>query len=276
MRATLWTDVHDRLMSDAEPQVPESPDAELERVWIRVAGAMEGDGGPRRRRRGRIAVAAGIGAAVLGTSGLAAAELYTAHTGKGPVDVEDLSLGGPGERLDPVAPDYGKVIAEETADIPFPSPESREFAVRDQVHDARFATPGSERVSVGAVRAWVADAALCAWSNQWAAATRDDDEADRAEAIGMIQDAPTWPAVVAIDPHPYSRMETQEVTDGNGNTRTERFPDESQFYYLGALGEAVGGRDLGAVAEVLAANNGYCRPELVPDLPEADPLHAER
>ena len=275
MRATSWTDVHDRLMADAAPAVAESPDAELDRIWTRVAGAMRGDGKPRRRR-GRIAIGALVGAVVLGTSGLAAAELYTAHSGKGPIGAEDLSLGGPGERLDPAAPDYGKVVAGETADIPFPSLEARELAVQDQVHDARFAKPRTEDVSVGAVRAWVADAALCSWSNRWAAATRDGEEADRAEAIGMIQNAAKWPAVAAIDPEPYSRMKTHQVTDGKGSTWTERYRDESQFYYLGTLGQAVQGRDLDAVAEVLAENNGYCRPHLVRDLPKANPAYAER
>jgi hypothetical protein len=134
----------------------------------------------------------------------------------------------------------------------------------------------SELVSVGAIRAWVADAALCAWSNQWAAATRTGNQGGRAEAIEMIHDAPAWPAVVAIDPEPYRRMETIQVTGPDGKTRTQRLPDESQFYYLAALGEAVQGRDLDAVAEILAANNGYCTPDLVPDLPRANPLHAER
>ncbi|GEP37684.1 hypothetical protein NPS01_13470 [Nocardioides psychrotolerans] len=274
MRATPWTEEHDRLMLDAAPQVPESSDVDLARVWNRVAGAMEGDSQPRRRKA-RIVVGALVGAVVLGTSGIAAAELYSAYTGQGPVDAEDLRLGGPGERLDPAAPDYGQIVAQETADIPFPSLESREFAVQAQVHDARFAVPGSERLSVGALRAWVADAALCAWSNEWAAATRDDKAADRAEAIGMVQQAPTWPAVVAIDPDPYSRMETQDVTDEKGVTRTERYRDESQFYYVGALGRAVQGRNLDAVAALLAENNGYCRPELVPDIPRAYALFAE-
>lgn len=275
MRATSWTEAHDRLMVDAAPPVSESSDAELDGVWLRVAAAMDSGTKPRRRRA-RIVIGALVGAAVLGTSGIAAAELYTSHTGKGPVDAEDLSLGGPGERLDPAAPDYGKVVAQETADIPFPSIRSRQFAVQDQVHDERFAVPGTERVSVGAIRAWVADAALCSWSNQWAVATRNGDEAGRAEAIGMIQAAPRWPAVVAIDPKPYSRMQTLEVDDGNGNTHTERFSDKSQFYYLAALGEAVQGRDLETVARVLAENNGYCTSHLVPDLPSANPLHAGR
>ena len=70
-------------------------------------------------------------------------------------------------------------------------------------------------------------------------------------------------------------MKNHQVTDGKGNTWTGRYQDESQFYYLGTLGQAVQGRDLDAVAEVLAENNGYCRPQLVPDLPKANPAYAE-
>ncbi|MBA8805478.1 hypothetical protein FB382_003769 [Nocardioides ginsengisegetis] len=201
------------------------------------------------------------------------ADYYTAHTGHGPSDSEDRRLGGPGERLDPAAPDYGAIIADETADIPFPTAHARQFAVQDQVHDARFATPGSERVAVGAIRAWIADAAVCAWANQWAAATRDRNEDARVEAIRVLLQAPNWPAVTAIDPHPYSRIETMDSVDAQGDTSSQQVQEESQFYYLAELGKAAHGTDLDALAEVLAANNGYCRAELVPDLPRANPMY---
>lgn len=213
---------------------------------------------------------------MLGTSGLAVADHYSAHTGRAPLDAEDVRLGGPGERLDPGAADYGAVVAQETADIPFPDAASRRFAVQDQVHDARFAVPGKESVASGALRAWVADAALCAWSNQWAAATRDGDGAVRDEAIRMIHEAPTWPAVTDLDPHPFVRWETVESLDGNGRRTVERLRDDSQFYYLAELGRAVDGTRLDVVADVLAENNGYCRTALVPDLPQADPMFVER
>lgn len=276
MHPTSWTDAHERLVADTEPSVAESSAPEIARVWSEVAEIVESEPQPRRRYRLRAGIAAGVGAVVLGTSGLAVAEHYTAHTGRGPVDAEDLRLGGPGEKLALAAPDYGDVVAEETADIPFPDRASREFAVQDQVHDARFAGT-DEFVSTGAVRAWVADQALCSWSNQWAVATRSGDEAARTEAIDMIQAAPSWPAVVALDPHPFRRWETQQVDDGHGNVTTERYRDESQFYYLAELGQAVEGREVGAVAHVLAANNGYCRaPGNVPDLPNADPMFGRR
>ena len=65
-------------------------------------------------------------------------------------------------------------------------------------------------------------------------------------------------------------METQEVSDAEGNVTTEHYRDESLFFYLGALSSAVEGREPGAVARVLAENNGYCRAENMPDLPNAD------
>ncbi len=277
MNPTSWTDAHDRLLADTAPPVPESPGAELEQIWAQTARAIEGEGSRVRRRRVgvRVGVAAVIGAAVLGSSGLAAADLITARTGEGPVDAEDLRLGGPGEKLMLAAPDFGDVIAEETVDIPFPSREAREISLRDQVHDERFAGT-DEFTTTGNVRAWTAKMALCSWSNQWAAATRDNDQAARAEAIDMIQAAPTWPAVTAIDPEPYSRMETQKVADEEGNVTTEHYRDESLFFYLGPLGQAVEGSDPAAVGRILAKDSGACVAELVPDLTQADPLYPER
>ena len=270
MAAASWTVDHDRLLDETSPGHVEVDEVTLDRVWHRVATGVT-DGRPRRRRR-RVAAGLAIGAVVLGTSGLAAADLYTAHTGKGPVDSEDARLGGPGERLDPAAPDYEAVVTQVTRDIPFPTAAARTFAVRDQVNDAKYATPGGERVAVGAIRAWVSDASVCSWSNQWAAATRDGDHAARAEAIRVIGQAPGWPAVRAIDPHPYSRTQTMQVRDRQGNPQTLQVPDTSQFFYLAELGQAVEGTDVPVVAHVLAANNNYCSAQLVPNLPHADPM----
>lgn len=271
MRPPPWTDTHDMLLADAEPEVPEASATELDRIWSRVVPDLQVDAKPHRRRRFgvRVGIAAVVGAAVLGGAGLAAADLISARTGRGPVDAEDLRLGGPGETLRLAAPDFGDVIAEETAEIPFPSPEAREFALRDQIRDARGAA-GNEFVSTGAIRAWVAGGALCAWSNQWAAATREGDEPARAEAIEMIKAAPGWPAVTEIDPEPFRRWETVRGRGEDGKVKVGRELDESLFYYLGPLGEAVEGRDPDAVATVLSEANSWCTSDLLPDLPQAD------
>lgn len=275
MKHAEWTKDHDRLMAESSPHVEEPSEAELARVWNRVETGLT-PREPRHRRPWWVTAGVGVGAVVLGTSGIAAADLFSARTGHGPSDQEDLALGGPGERLDPAAPDYGDVIAQETADIPFPNDSARKFAIADQVHDARFAVPETERVSIGAIRAWVADAAVCSWSNQWAAATRDGDSTARGEAISMIDAAASWPAVVAIDPSPYSRSETVDSVDRDGNVTAQSVRDESQFYYLGPLREAMEGAEPDAVATILRENNGYCRSELVPDLPNANPMHTGR
>ncbi len=276
MKRTEWTDEHDRLLAGTSPSVEEPTEADLARAWSRVEAAVA-SGRERQRHPWRVTVGIAVGAVVLGTSGIAAADLFSARTGQGPSDREDTLLGGPGERLDPSAPDFGEVIAQETADIPFPDESSRAFAIADQVHDARFALPGSERVSTGAIRAWVADAAVCAWSNQWAAGTRDGDNVARTEALLAVETAPGWPAVTSIDPEPYSRLETVNSVDRDGNvTGQTQTRDESQFYYLGPLRDAMEGRDPSAVADVLRESNGYCRPELVPDLPSANPMDRGR
>jgi hypothetical protein len=277
MRSTRWTDEHDRLLAAAAPPVPPAGEAELDRVWGRVSGRLTDDAPRRRRRIPRLWIAsvALIGAASLGTSGLAAANLFSAHTGQGPSDAEDLRLGGPGEKLDPAGPDFAEVIDEATTDIPFPTAASRAVALRHQVDDAQrhHPKPHREAVSTGSIRAWVADAAVCAWSNQWAAATRSGDKAARDSAISALRQAPSWPSVTDVDPHPYSRMETMRLRHPDGTVTKTRFPDVSQFYYLGQLATAMGGTDLGAVADLLIRHNGQCRADLLPDFTQADPMY---
>jgi hypothetical protein len=253
MSSTRWTDAHDRLLSDSAPDAIPVGDADIERVWNRVAGGPDTTPPRRRRLRRRWVVAVAVVlTTVAGTSGLAAGGVFSAHTGQGPSDAEDLRLGGPGEKLDTAASDFGAIVAEATADIPFPTSAARRIAPRHQVDDAQRHRPAprTESVSTAAIRAWVADAAICAWSNQWALATRTGDAAARAESITTIQRAPGWAAVTAVDPHPYSRMDYYSSDDTG-----EQYLDTSQFYYLGPLGQAVKGNDLGEVAKLLAKNN---------------------
>ncbi len=89
----------------------------------------------------------------------------------------------------------------------------------------------------------------------------------------MLHKAPAWPAVVALDPNPSTRIESGTVTGADGLTRPFEYRDDSQFYYLAELGDAVDGTDVSAVALLLAENNGYCTPELVPDIPRANPMY---
>lgn len=86
----------------------------------------------------------------------------------------------------------------------------------------------------------------------------------------MIEAAPGWPAVTEIDPEPFRRWETVRSRGEDGKVEVDQYLDESLFYYLGPLGEAVEGRDPDAVATVLWESNGWCTADLVPDLPQAD------
>lgn len=153
------------------------------------------------RRRARIVVGAVIAAAALGVGGVAAADIYTAGAARVPSMPRTKRLGGPGEKLDPTAPDYGTVIDEETTDIPFPSDEARQISRADLVADGRRDEPGSASVSTGAMRFWTARAAQCAWANEWVVAWEAGDDAASAEAAAMLVASPLdWPAVTDVDP----------------------------------------------------------------------------
>lgn len=276
MRTTKYDEELGDMVAAAVPTVDEPTAGELDRVWNRVAADL-GDAPVRRRRRLRVLVGAGVAAAVLGTSGIAAAGIFSARTGEGPADAEDLALGGPGERLDPAGSDLASVLAEETEDIPFPTAAVRErvldFWVDDQQRDNP--QPGTTGVSTGALRAWVAQDAVCAWANQWAGATRSGDTAARNDATRMLAAAPSWDAVTALDPKPSTWVESLSIEDENGEVTTEPWRGETHFYYLGKVVTAAKATDLAAMATALRSGGRGCWTHLVPALPMADPMYAE-
>lgn len=260
-----------RLVATVSPSVDVPTPAEVDRVWNRVAGDL--DAIPARRRPVRLGIGAGVVVVLLASGGVAAASFYSARTGHGPVDAEDLLLGGPGERLDPAGTDIYEIYLEETADIPFPTPDAdaRRASFEFQLPPADRQQPGVGAVSTGALRSWVAADAVCAWANHWAKATAAGDPAARVQAITQIRRAPAWPAVVDADPHPHGPIDLS-VDDGK---TTRAVDDMTPFYYLAALGEAVGGRDSGAVASALQRNGRGCVGTLVPDFPQADPMQRQ-
>lgn len=275
---TPWTEEHARLVAMAAPDVDAPRDTDVDRVWNRLVPVVA-DGARPRRRRTRMALGAGVVAAVLGVSGLAAADIFSARTGRGPVDAEDLLLGGPGEKLDPAGADFALVIAEEAKDLPFPSAEARQATVDFWTDDLTRDDPAprTSAVSTGALRAWMASDAVCFWANQWAVATREDDPAARRAAVAVIDTADAWPAVTDLDPEPYSRWQTVEVEDRQTNeVTTTRVRDESHFFYLGRVERAAAGTDPDAMAKALLTSGHGCWTHQVPDLPMADPMYAER
>jgi hypothetical protein len=160
---------------------------------------------PRKRSVVRLRTALLIAAALLVTSAaVTAGTLMTAHTGQYPTKAEE-KVGGPGEELNPAAPDFPDVAVQAAADIPYPAGyESwRDFMLRTQAPSPQDLEGGEDvAVSTGALRAWFAASAYCAWIQKWRQADVAGDAAAAQQAAEVIAQAPDWKAVVAVDPHP--------------------------------------------------------------------------
>ena len=270
MSTPTWTDEHSRLVTISAPEVPPATSQQLDRAWARVQADLAVSELPRRRRT-RAVVSAGIAAATLTIGGVAMASVFSAHTGRYPVDAEDLRLGGPGEKLDPAAPDYGTVIDEVTGDIPFPSEGARGISRQNEVKDGRREVPGASSVSIGALRFWTARAAVCAWANEWAAATAERDPSAKALAARRLEAAPSWPAVTDVDPKQTIRYRWIESTDlETGQDTSSRVADNTEAGYFPLVRRAALADDRAAMGSVLA-HWGACAPALMPDFPQALP-----
>lgn len=228
---------------DAAPEVPAFSAAEQVALWEQIEVNATA---PRARRSRWKGVVAGVVAVVaVGLGGAATAGVFSAHTGKGPVDPEDVELGGPGERLNPQAPDFAEVLAKSTRDIRFPSKQARDSALSWEV--GANVEPSSDEptlVSTGALRLWMAGHALCSWSNTWAAALRTGDITTEQQAAAVILGARRWPSITATDP--------------------DRAND-SEFAWLPDLEQAVRSEDPPGAKDALAPH-GACMPGLAPEL----------
>ena len=154
----------------------------------------------RRRRLARSRTAIVVGAAVVALSAaVAAAAVLTAHTGLFPTKAEE-KMGGPGEALNPAAPDFRDVALEVASDIPYPARyESwRDFLISDEIRTGG----GAGLVSTGALHGWFAASAYCAWVQTWRQADVAGDVSTQARAAQMISAAPTWKPVTDEDPNP--------------------------------------------------------------------------
>ena len=157
---------------------------------------------PRVRRRWvlrpRTLVFVGAVLFVMGAT-VAVGSVLTAHTGRYPTPAEE-ALGGPGEALDPAAPDFRQVALQVASDIPYPTRyESwRDFLISDEIRSAG----GNGLESTGALHGWFAASAYCAWVRTWREAEVGGDAAAAASASQVIAAAPGWKAVTDEDPHP--------------------------------------------------------------------------
>lgn len=150
------------------------------------------------RRRLKLAFAAAIVAAIVGVGVATAAGLFHARTGIFPSSTE-VPIGGPGEELNPAAPDFRSVALKLSSDIPYPRGYQswRNLVITREI---RTADGGVE--TTGALRGYFAASAFCAWVSDWRHATSADDSSKAQQAAATIAAAPGWSAVTAEDPHP--------------------------------------------------------------------------
>lgn len=242
-RTPEWSARLASAVRDAAPEVPALSAAEQTALWEQI----EVSAVPTRARRSRWkGVVAGIVAVVVvGVGGAATAGVFSAHTGKGPADAEDVQLGGPGERLNPQAPDFAAVLQKATRDIRFPSEQARDSALSWEVRSN--VEPASQEpvlVSTGALRLWMAGHALCSWSNTWALALRAGDATTETRAADVILGARRWPSITDTDPD---------------------LAIQSEFAWLPDLEQAIRSEDPSAARAALATH-GACMPGLAPAL----------
>ncbi len=239
-----WPEHYGDAIRDAAPQVPEFTARERVELWQRIADTPSATRGRPSRWKG--VVAGVVVAGTVGVAGAATAGVFSAHTGRGPADAEDVELGGPGERLDPAAPDFATVLDEVTTDIQFPSSQARDQALSWEVRDQYSDAPLSERamVSTGALRLWMSGHALCSWSNTWAVALRTGDVVTEAHATEMILGARSWPSITDTDPD---------------------LANESEFAWLPDLERAIRADDPEAAKDALFPHSA-CMPGLAPEL----------
>jgi hypothetical protein len=139
------------------------------------------------------------------------AVVFGAQTGLFPTKAEE-AIGGPGEALNPAAPDFRTVALEIASDIPYPKGYAswREWVLKTQVPTSEVGTSSSGSgspfpaglVSTGALHGWFAASAYCAWVQSWRQTSVAGDATATAQAAQMIAQAPGWKAVTDEDPHP--------------------------------------------------------------------------
>jgi hypothetical protein len=238
-----WSERHAGAVRETAPEVPSFTAGEQVALWQQIEVTASTRRARRSRWKGVVAGVVAVGVVAVG--GAATAGVFSAHTGKGPVDAEDVELGGPGERLNPRAPDFAVVLEEATRDIRFPSVQTRDSALSWEVKDEL--RPSSDElvlVSTGALRGWMAGHALCSWSNTWAVALRTGDAATEEQAADVILGARNWPSIADEDPD---------------------LANESEFAWLPDLERAIQSEDPSAAKDALFGHQA-CMPGLAPEL----------
>lgn len=159
-------------------------------------------------RRAVLVVAAALIA--IGAGVATAAVVFGAHTGLFPTPTEQ-AIGGPGEELNPAAPDFNAVALQIASDIPYPKGFAswRDWIVKAEAPASNVTRPGDATspfpaglVTTGALHGWFAASAFCAWVQDWRRSSIAGDAPAAAHAAQTIAQAPSWTAVTDEDPHP--------------------------------------------------------------------------
>jgi hypothetical protein len=235
------------LLEAADPAWRGVAKTELEGILDELGAAITSvppSAGGRPIRRGTLKSRAAllIGVAVIAVgSAVATGAVLSAHTGSYPTKAE-VAMGGPGEALNPEAPDFRQVALEVASDIPYPvGYESwRDFLISDEIR-----TGGDGLVSTGALHGWFAASAYCAWVRDWRQADLAEDTAAAAAAASVISKAPSWRAVTDEDPHPDASVQ------GDGG-----FTQYTLFGWMLPYRQAVLAGDRGRVEHLLASGYG--------------------
>ena len=212
----------DALLSEADPVALSTVQtarvaAALDDLGTAIARPPERPVVVRKRRAtlGRLGVV--IVVITIATASVAAGFLR-AHTGQfqptqtdiahaGPKDAarmkSELAMGGPGEFLDPAAPDFRAVALQLASDIPYPQGyESwRDFLISQEVTHGGGGTESS-----GALHGWFAASAFCAWVQSWRQDDVAGDTSAAEQAAVVVSGAPGWKAVTDEDPHPQTSV----------------------------------------------------------------------
>lgn len=238
-----------RLTPTTTPEVADALDEIAQAIMRQPREQLRGS---RRRQpvpRVRVAMIVVALAVVIGGAATAAIALH-AHTGlfaSGP----NATVGGPGEELNPAAPDFNTAALKLSADIRYPAGYESwrdwvltvNFSKSNEAHDGGTFPAGV--VSTGALRGLFAASAFCAWVRAWRQATLAGDSTDSAQAEQTIAAAPSWPAVTAEDPHP----NPASPNDPGAKTGTI-------FGWLIPYRDAVSAGDRSRVEQLLASGYG--------------------
>jgi hypothetical protein len=181
--------------------VTEGIESALDEIGVAIAGTPRR--APRRRSIGRRTVLVVATAVLAISAGVATgAVMLGAHTGLFPNKAEQ-AMGGPGEILNPAAPDFRTVALHVASDISYPNGYAawRDWTLAQTIRTSDAGTEPTA-VSTGALHGWFAASAFCAWVQSWRQASIAGNANAAALATQTIAHAPGWKAVTDEDPHP--------------------------------------------------------------------------